>query len=108
MGQPGIVQGTSQWYLIARRGDMVLRVRQGMPLGETATGELSFDPSCAQLELDIADDGGLVLSAVDDHELESGGTRHRCERLQRHLRAEVRLPHNVVQLDTDFAQPTQA
>lgn len=109
MGQRGIVQGTTGWYLIASHGDMVVRVRPGMPIGETATGELSFDPACAQLELDISEDGDLVVSAVDDHELESvGGTRRRRESLARHRRAEIRLPHNVLRLDTDFVDPAQA
>ncbi len=104
-----MVEGTGQWYLIGLHGDMVLRVRQGMPLGETAAGELSFDPSCAQLELGIADDGDLMLSAVDDHELEfGGGTRCRHERLARDRRPEIRLPHNVLRLVTDFVAPAQA
>src|SRR6202008_3308683 len=97
MGQPAAAQGTSQWYLVARQGDMVVRVRQGMRVGETAAGELSFDPSCAHFEMDLAEDGGLVLSAVDDHELESvAGARNRGENITRHTRAELRLPANVV------------
>ena len=108
MGQPpGRAQGTSQWYLIDRRG-VVVRVRQGMRLGETAAGELSFDPSCAQLEMDNAEDGGLTLGAVDDHALESSaGTRYRSERLTRSRRAEIRLAHNFVQLEPDFVDPTR-
>jgi len=109
MGPPGVVQGTSQWYLSAHHGEMVMRVHPGMLLGETAAGELSFDASCAQLKLDIADDGGLVLSAVDHHVMESaGGTRCHREHLARHRGAEIRLPHNVLQLDTDFVDPAQA
>src|SRR5262245_25003971 len=96
--EPAVEQGDSQWYLIARRG--VVRVRQGMRLGETPAGKLSFDPSCAQLEIDVAEDGGLVLRGVDDHELASPvGTRHRRERLTRYRRAELRLPHNIVQIE---------
>ena len=103
MGQPDIVQNKRQWYLIASYGDVVMRVHPGMPLGETAAGELSFDRSCAQVELNIADDGGLLLSAVESHELESaGGTRCRQEHLARHCRAEIRLPHNTLRIDTDF------
>ena len=87
---------------------MVLRVRAGMPLGETETGELSFDPSCAQLELGIADDGGLTLNALNDHELQSsGGGRFRQEVLARDRRAEIRLPNNVLRLVTDFVDPAQ-
>ena len=86
IGTTAWLTGTSQWYLIALDGDMVLRVRPGMPLGETAAGELSFDPSCAQLELDIADDGDLMLSAVDDHELEFGGGT-RCRARASHARS---------------------
>ncbi len=58
---------------------MVVRVRPGMPLGETEGGDLSFDRSCAQLELDIDDDGGLILSAIEDRELESAEGPH-CRR----------------------------
>lgn len=105
MGQRGTAKDTDLWYVIGSHGNMVVRVRPGMPLGETATGELSFDPSCAQVELDIADDGGLVLRAVDDHELESPeGTRCRRECLPRNRRAEVRLPHNLLKLNPDFAE----
>ena len=105
MGQSREVPGKGQWYLIARHGDMVMRVRPRMLLGETASGELSFEASCAQLELDIDDDGGLVLSAVDGHELEwAGGTRCSRERLARHRGAEIRLAHNVLILDTDFVE----
>ena len=105
MGQSREVHGTGQWYLIARHGDMVMRVLPRMLIGETASGELSFDQSCAQLELDIDDDGGLVLSAIDGHELEwAGGTRCHRERLARHRGAEIRLAHNVLILDTDFVR----
>jgi hypothetical protein len=107
MGQTGTAQGTSQWYLITRRGEVV-RVRHGMRLGETAAGELSFDPSCAQLEMETAEDGGLVLCAVDDYELESpAGTRQRCERLTRSWCADIRLAHNIVQLQPEGFDPTR-
>ncbi len=109
MGQSREVHGTGQWYLIARHGDMVMRVRPRMLLGETASGELSFEASCAQLELDIDDDGGLVLSAIDGHELEwAGGARCHRERLARHRGAEIRLAHNVLILDTDFVEDVPA
>ncbi len=103
MGQPGIAQGDGRWYLITSYGDLVVRVHPDMAVGESATGELSFDPTCAQLTLDIEDDGGLVLKAVDDHELEpTGGPRCRKAHLARHRRAEVHLPHNIIRIDTDF------
>lgn len=103
MGQRRIVHGASEWYLIASHGDVVVRVRPSMRLGETATGELSFDPALAYLELDIADDGDLMVNAADTHALEStGGGRCRNQRVARHRRAEIRLPHNLLRLDTDF------
>lgn len=103
MGQRRINQETSQWYLIASRGDMTIRVRPGMPLGETADGNLSFDPACAQIVLDIADDGDLVVRAADQHQLETDdGERCHSTRFSRDLSAEIRLPHNVLRLDTDF------
>jgi hypothetical protein len=104
MGQRPLTQSTSAWFLIASDGDMVVRVSPGMSIGETATGELSFDSACARVELEIAEDGGLVLRAVGEHELEpAGGTRRRRERLPRKGRAQIRLGHHVMQLATDFA-----
>ena len=102
MGQIEIAQSNS-WFLIDSHGDMAVRVRPGMPLGETAEGELSFEESFAQLELDIADDGQLVVRAVDDHELESsGGDRKLRTCLARDHRVEIHLLHNVVRLDTNI------
>ena len=104
-----IISGPSEWYLIASRGAMVLRVRPGMPLGETSAGELSFDRACARLELNVADDGGLDIQAVGDFELETPrAERSRHTHLERHRRAEIRLPNNVLQIDTDFADPAHA
>jgi hypothetical protein len=110
MEQRQIAPSTSEWFLIASQGDMVVRIRPGMLLGETVAGEVAFfNPSCAQLELDIAYDGSAVLSAADTYELESaGGKRTRRQSLERHRRAEIHLPHNVLQLDTDFATPAEA
>ncbi len=105
MEQREIAPSISEWFLIASKGDMVVRILPGMLLGETDSGDVSFfDPSCAQVELDIAYDGSVVLSAADNFELEcAGGKRSRREYLTRHHRAEVQLPHNVMQIDTDFA-----
>jgi hypothetical protein len=104
-----MVHDTGQWYLIARHGDKVMRVRPRLLLGETEAGELSFEASRAQLELDIDDDGGLVLSALGGHELEwAGGTRCHREHLARHRGAEIRLPHNVLILDTHFVEDIPA
>src|SRR5262245_13865255 len=111
MGQPGRRAGVSQWHLIAhaRHGDMVIRVWPGMPLGESPTGELSFQSSRAQLQLDIAHDGALVLSAADDHELASTVNANRpYQRLELNRPAEIRLPHNVLRLVTDFLYPEPA
>jgi TonB family protein len=102
MGQIETAQSNS-WFLIDGHGDMAVRVRPGMPLGETTEGELSFEESFAQLELDIADDGQLVVRAVDDHELESaGGDRKLRTCLARDHRVEIHLLHNVVRLDTNI------
>lgn len=109
MDQRGLAPNTDGWYLIANHGAMVVRVRPGMPLGETESGELSFDPACAQLRLEIAEDGGLVLNAVDDHQLETAsGDRCRREHLGRQRGAEIQLPHNILQLDTDFVERAPA
>ena len=107
LGDRRIERISSGWYLIASHGDMVVRVNDAVPVGETASGELSFfDPAAAHLELEVADDGGILLKAANDHQLElAGGARSRRERLGRDRRVEVHLPHNVLQLDTDFARP---
>lgn len=108
MGPPQTVQGAGHWYLIARHGDRVTRLRPRASLGETESGELSFERSFAQLELDIADDGGLVISTLGDHEIESaGGSRRHYERLVRDRGAEIRLAHNVLLLDVDFVEESQ-
>ncbi len=109
MDQRGLAPNTDGWYLIANHGAMVVRVRPGMPLGETESGELSFDPAWAQLKLEIADDGGLVLNAVAGHQLETpGGDRCSREHVGRQRGAEIQLPHNVLQLDTDFVERAPA
>jgi hypothetical protein len=109
MGQWSIAQGANEWYLIASRGDIAVRVRSGMLLGETESGVLSFEPSFAQVELHIADDNDLVLSAVGDNELESAGASSgRVKRLARHRRMEIRLPHNVLQLGFEFVDSAPA
>jgi hypothetical protein len=109
MGQLRTVHGAGHWYLVARHGDRVLRVRPRLLLGETAAGELSFDASCAQLELDVDDDGSILLNAVGGHELEwAGGVRCHRERLARNRGAEIRLFHNVLLLDTDFVEEPES
>ncbi len=109
MGQLRTVHGAGHWYLVARHGDRVLRVRPRLLLGETAAGELSFDASCAQLELDVDDDGSILLNAVGGHELEwAGGVRCHRERLARNRGAEIRLFHNVLLLDTDFVEESES
>ena len=97
-------QTASDWYLISGRGGTVVRVGRGMVIGETETGELDlFDRTCAQLELDIGRDNTLILTAINDHELElAGDTRSAREELAPQAKAQITLANNLVQLSTDF------
>jgi len=101
--------GAHEWYLVASRGAMVIRVRGGMLIGETADGELDlFDRSCAQLELDIASDGSLLLNATNDYQLElANGACRPSTQLTPQTRAHISLPNNLVQLSNDFADLRQ-
>ncbi len=104
MGQPEQIKGDSKWYLMDSHGYMVVRVRPRMPLGETPSGAVSFDPSHAQLELQISDDGGVILQAAGTHELVTpSGESRRSAPLPVYRRVDIRLPNNVLHLDTDFS-----
>jgi TonB family protein len=96
-------QNQSKWYVIASQGNVVVRVLSGMTLGETAAGELSFKPSDAQFELNIDDDGSLLVSAIrgDGSDSSAQSPAHH-ERLVRGSRAEIALPHHNLQLNTEF------
>lgn len=94
------------WFLIARHGEVVVRVRPGMSLGESPAGVLCFDPAHAQLELDVAGEGELVARGVRGYRLEAAdGSRGGSETLPRDRWAELHLPHNLVRLGTDFTEP---
>ena len=104
MGQPEQIEGNSKWYLMDSHGYMVVRVRPRMPLGETPSGAVSFDPSHAQLELQISDDGGVILQAAGKHELVTpSGESPRSAPLPVYSRVDIRLPNNLLHLDTDFS-----
>lgn len=96
-------QNQSKWYVIASKGNVVVRVLSGMTLGETAAGELSFKPSDAQFELNIDDDGSLLVSAIRGNGSDSSAqSPAHHERLVRGSRAEIALPHHNLQLNTEF------
>ena len=108
MEQRTTAQRAGEWYMIDKDGDMMLRVHPGMSLGEKEGGDLSFDPARAQLTLDIIPDGSLVLASADDFELESGESkRHARASLDRSSRAEIHLPHHILRLYTEAADPVQ-
>ncbi len=103
---PPANENARAWFLIACHGEVVVRVRPGMSLGESPAGVLCFDPAHAQLELDVADEGELLLRGVRGYRLEAAeGSRGSRETLPRHRWAELHLPHNLVRLGTDFTEP---
>ncbi len=110
MGQQRVTaQSPGEWFMIAGEGDMVLRIRHGMSVGETAEGDLTFTPARAQLTLDITDDGSLVLATVGDFELASADDAPRVRvSLARNSRADICLTHHVLRVDTDFVDPMRA
>ena len=108
MEQRTTAQRAGEWYMIDKDGDMMLRVRPGMSLGEKEGGDLSFDRARAQLTLDIIPDGSLVLASTDDFELESvDSKRHARASLDRSSRAEIHLPHHILRLYTEVADRGQ-
>jgi TonB family protein len=107
MAQSETLQDSPAWYLFAGRG--MVRVRSGMRLGETLGGELTLDAIPAHIELDVNEDGSLLLRAVGDVELESAdGRRGSSARLSRHRRGVLRLPNNLIQIDPKFVRAEQA
>lgn len=97
----------SQWRLIASDGDLDVRVRQDMRLGETAAGTLSLDPADARLSLEISTDGDLIIHAADGYELSTPESSHsRRELVPRHQRAEVRLASHLLRFNTPLVDET--
>jgi TonB family protein len=97
---------TDGWYVIARGGDLVLRVRPGMQLGEDPAGELSLDPADAAVEFDVTSGGRLVLLAPSNRALEiESGDRTRSVDFGRDSGAQIRLANDVLSIATDFAGP---
>ncbi len=92
------------WYVMARGGDLVARVRPGHHLGEDVDGDLSFDAANALLELNVGDDGRLMLLAGRQWEFAVGSSQDRTRRVDvaRDSRARVTLPNHTLTLGADF------
>ncbi len=87
------------WNLIGMAGNTALRVRSGMRLGVNEDDELSFMSSYAQIRLDVAEDGSLVISAAGEHEVVSSDGVLLAEPIVCHSLAEIRLRGVVLQVD---------
>lgn len=92
------------WHLIARGGDMTARVHQSMRLGVLPSGDLSFDPPNAVVELDLAGQA-LTLSVVADaFELETdSGERTRTIRVSPQTHVCLDFMGHMLDIDNDFA-----
>jgi len=95
-------QFTNHWYVTADDGDGVVRVFPGMTLGETETGELSFDGGDALLSLSIGRDELLVFvldgGELDSEDEEFSGRRH----LAFDTVGQIKLPNNTFRFDKDI------
>lgn len=102
-GEEAEPQLTTGWYVIAREGDLVLRISAGMQVGEDAGGELSFDSADSQVEFEVDAQGEVVVLASAGRELATGsGDRTRRIQLARDARAQILLGNNVLSIATDF------
>jgi TonB family protein len=107
MARSETLQDSPAWYLFAGSG--MVRVRPGMRLGETLGGELTLGAIQAQIELNVNEDGSLLLRAIGNVELESAdGRRGSSARLSRHRRGVLRLPNNLIHIDPEFLRAEQA
>ncbi len=93
------------WYVAAGGGSLVARVRPGLRIGEDDSGELVLDGAEAQLELNIGDDGRLMLLAGGDWQFALGPQDDTTRRVDvdRDRGARLQLPNHALTLGTDFA-----
>lgn len=103
MNSGKLSQFTNHWYVTASDGEVGVRVFPGMWLGETETGELSFEGGNALLSLSIGSDGLLVVFVLDGGELDSedgqfDGRRH----FAFDSAATIKLPNNLLRLERDI------
>jgi hypothetical protein len=91
------------WHVIARDGDMTARVHPGMRLGEENSGELSFEPIDAVLELYLVDDGLSLEVASRKFELiEPQGGRVRAIHVLRDTQVELILLDHLLYIGNRF------
>ena len=95
------------WYLIAQHGEATVRVRSGMALGQDAAGELSLKPKEPLVEFALADDGGLLLTAVSsiyELQLAQEPERMRSLHLAPESPAQIAFLNNVLAIDPDHEE----
>ena len=95
------------WYVIARNGDIRVRVGSGMQLGEGHRGELSLRPEHAIVELEVGDDQRLNLRTTSEsYEMRVRGKpgAHPVS-LSPHTVAVITFPAYTVLFTTQFEPP---
>jgi hypothetical protein len=92
------------WFVTPPDRVKVVRVRPGLTIGETESGELSYDRAHAQLELGI-ENGSLLIRALGDFQLELGdGTDGRTKSLTFNQSVAISLPHNNLRINTQIGR----
>ena len=64
------MQSDGDWYLVANRNDLSVKILGAITVGETTAGELVIDaakPAERWITLTVDDDGGLVVSHQEAH-----------------------------------------
>jgi TonB family protein len=94
------------WYLVARDGDVAVRVQPGMVLGEDSSGDLSFEAEDALVELEITDDGQLELKVSGErNELQiPGQASDRCVYLSHQIPGRLSFFDQTLSISTDFTK----
>ncbi|MBH80444.1 MAG: hypothetical protein CMQ49_08050 [Gammaproteobacteria bacterium] len=95
------------WYVIARNGDIRVRVGSGMQLGEGHRGELSLRPEHAIVELEVGDDQRLTLRTTSEsYEMRvRGKPEAHPVSLSPHTVAVITFPAYTVVFTTQFEPP---
>ena len=92
------------WHLIARGGDMTARVHPSMCLGVLPSGDLSFEPPDAVVELDLAGQALTLSIVADAYELETeSGERTRTIRVSPQTHVCLDFMGHMLDIDNDFA-----
>ena len=95
-----------KWYVISPNRVKAVRIHVGMTIGETESGELSFDQSHAQLELDTDSNSLLVLRALGNIRMapaDEQDSAQQTDTLTCNRPVRLSLAHNNIQIDQEFA-----